>query len=438
LDIRFRMKSLQNFGVLWFCEKECMCLDHDYAQFQGNAVSLQATSGGLSQDTMTWLVNLASNTDYAANGPAILGGPFLDSSWGSPDAIEPTLEYISKHPWIRIIDRNTEFHKECEYSSDEAVNTSSSSIPVKNNTPILSELTEKKMGYQIIQAYNSIPTNQLTKLAWSMITTLTQQNSTELRALSVNYLGQTGHILAAARWTNSPTSIADCSLDLDWDGEPECVLSNNNIFTTYEISGGYLAFAFVLTNGEIHEVIGPTHQLSLGLSEPSTWNIQNGLYADAGQILGALADSPAQWSSYQYNISPDHLVMTSTDMATRKTFTITDSVISLQVDRMDSRRNYQIPFVIDPWLMYEPDWAKLYSIMDHNNYSLLSIEGLLSIRVSSTTQLSIASFLTPRNASALPESPDYDYSRGYFLPFPTTVFEANASDKFTVDVQILP
>ena len=202
---------------------------------------------------------------------------------------------------------------------------------------------------------------------------LSAKDGTELDRIQDNYINQVGHILAAAKWANSPLPIEDCSEDIDWDGDAECVLATAHIFTSYELSGGYLAFAFALSDANPHQLIGPTYQLTVGLSDRALWNEHDDLSADPAQILGAFADHRTQFNMYEYKINDGVLEIYTTDMAIRKQYKLNDQSISVKITTLNPYQKHQIPFIIDPWVRAETDWVSGYSVDEFEDHWQLSI-----------------------------------------------------------------
>lgn len=394
-----------------------ICGNYDYAHYIYIDNSTSATTDGLSVSAIRRIIDSANDI---SDNPVILGGSFKGSSWGTPDATDPTLAYIAGHPWIQLVgDDDLTLNQAC------------------SNSVASSEYTSKN-HLKIIEAHNSINTNILSELAWNTYTMLVQPSSPQLDLIRDNYIGQVGHIFAAAQWANSPVPISDCSIDIDWDGEEECILANTKIFTTYELNGGYLAFAFYLADDGPHQIIGPTYQLSLGLSDPSSWDANNGLEADPGQILGAFINQPTLSQVYEYNISSNKIELISSDMAMRKLFVLTDSSINTQISDNVQLDNFQIPFIIDPWIRYQPNWVSLYNINNIGDRWILSAGESISIQVYSSGEFVESSFLDPLKAITQSEDPNAEYTRGYFLPFPLILMETQKANSVTIEIQQHP
>ncbi len=92
----------------------------------------------------------------------------------------------------------------------------------------------------------------------------------------MNYTGPIWVLLEASRWVEAPYSITSCTLDLDHDGEPECLMTTDQVFSFFEIDSGALVFLFTMhEDGDgirnVHQLVGPSSQLITGLSHPAAW-----------------------------------------------------------------------------------------------------------------------------------------------------------------------
>jgi hypothetical protein len=417
LGVTGQVLSLLDYGLV--LDGSYFDCSNGYAQFNYVDNTFSATARGLAPSTIVEILNFTLAEHQI---PILLAGSFQNSSWGLPEAVAPTLAYIAAHPWIQLLNQY-----------DLAQMTHSPDLSVCS-------VADPDIDFKILERFSNIEPNALSKLAWDSYTDLLADCAANSKPLCENYLPQVGHILAAAVWANSPTIIADCSTDLDWDGAAECVLANDKLFTSFELHGGYLAFAFYMNEDGPHQILGPSYQLSLGLSDPSSWNAQNGLLADPAQIIGAFIDPAAPLQGYSSTILPGKLQLVSTDMAMRKSVTINDSSIFFEISTLEPAGKFQIPFVIDPWLRFQPVWPSLYSISGNNNNWTISTQDSLKLKVQvfSSSALNVSSFLGPLELMAFPEDPNADYTPGYFLPFSMILLETQQVEKAKFKIDISP
>ena len=57
----------------------------------------------------------------------------------------------------------------------------------------------------------------------------------------------------------------------------------------------------------IHQIIGPTWEFTVGLSDPSTWNLSLGLRSDSAQILGGFSNPFHDWDNYNITLLSNNI-----------------------------------------------------------------------------------------------------------------------------------
>jgi hypothetical protein len=203
-----------------------------------------------------------------------------------------TFSYIAVHPWIKIITiQDLMTSPDLQAGSYLSVQNDQAN---QNLDAQQSLIASDSKSVEILSTINAgllnAPKSQLTDFAWQVFDSLLRSGSPELFNLRLNYIGQIGEILAATDWGKKPVPIQSCSRDLDFDGENECILANNHIFAVIEPDGGYIPFVFTNDDQGIHQIIGPTWEFIVGMSDPSSWNTFSGVRSDSAQILGAFQD----------------------------------------------------------------------------------------------------------------------------------------------------
>jgi len=123
-------------------------------------------------------------------------------------------------------------------------------------------------------------------VAWQAYSAMLTPTPQSLAALRANYLGIVELLLAAEPWANEPGLILDCNLDLDRDGQKECILASENVFTILEVGNATVRIAFVRDENGIHQIVAPMEQFTVGLSDPLEW--KDG--TDPQLISGAFID----------------------------------------------------------------------------------------------------------------------------------------------------
>jgi hypothetical protein len=283
------------------------------------------------------------------------------------------------------------------------------------------------------------PKNQISALALQVYESLSQPETSELIPLGDSYVGQIGHILAAARWFEQPEPISTCTIDLDYDGEFECVLANNNIFLTLEPKGAYIPFVFSKDENGAHQIIGPTWQFMLGVSDPSEWDFSLGVRSDPGQILGAFVDEISKSDNFEVKLSNNKISFINDDHSLYRSFMIGNNVINVEFNDARLQNNVaQIPLVLDPWTRYTKDWGDKYSYRLSAQGVEWEIISVIAVTIHSNQQIKLYTFNATHDALINPEDPNLDYGRGHFLPFPMALAEIQSSQKFTVNIIVNP
>ena len=368
--------------------------------------------------------------------PLIWGGDFSKSVMGDPVMSSEVFSYIHEHPWINTYSIN-DLKGSTRYASSRSFPYLKNTLD--NNTdrilPPVYDDTSNKVHESLLQS----PQNQISDLAWKVFFDLTQAASPELLSLRTNYIGQIGMLLTAANWADKPQPIEACDLDLDYDGFNECILANNSIFTVIEPDGGYIAFVFASDINGIHQLVGPTWEFIVGLSDATSWEINLGVRGDPRQILGAFQDPFSHWNRYHVNIIDHGIVLETDNMTIRKTISISADrihiVIHLPVQSIEKAR---IPLVVDPWLRYTSGWGNLYSKQSAGNNFFWRIRSGETVEIRSTNLLNEYSFNDTYPAMSRPEDPNFDYSAGHYIPFPMSVVEINNSEIYSTDILINP
>ncbi|MFH1524276.1 MAG: hypothetical protein ABIF04_04875 [Chloroflexota bacterium] len=375
------------------------------------ANEVEATEDGPSLEVRQALVKTALSSDPA--DLAVLGGSLPDSTWGDSDMAYPTFEWIASHPWIEPLDGDSLL----VFPVGERYTVPEPNLP--ESSPWLAAL-------------RSAPENAITESAWQTYLTLAASaTDTQLRALQEKYLGQVGELLAAARWAEAPLSRIDCAEDLDADGESECILANQNYFAILDPSGARLTNFFYLDDTGPHQLVGPSNQFTVGLSDPSEWRLDSGEAADPSVIPGAFADAADTWVQYTPSITADGILFTSPDGSRVKTFRLTEDGIEVryQVSGLVSTR---VPLMVDPLAFYFGPSNYRPSLTPHAwTWSLLNG---ISVQVRTDAALSAQGFTSAVPFLSMPEDPNLGYPKGDYFPFPLSVVAIQGNGDFSVQI----
>jgi hypothetical protein len=336
----------------------------------------------------------------------VLGGDLPASTWGIPQASRAAFNYIATHPWIRPLDA---------YELT-ALGSTASPLPVDMQTdwndPLFQDIAD--------DLFNA-PQNMLSSSGWQYLNTLyapVTPQPPELAQLRTHYLGQTGVLIAASRWADQPADTATCSLDINYDGKPECILASRSIYTIYDQKTSALTYAFARSDdGDLHQIIAPSSLLISGLGDPSSWDPGNGLSADPQVIIGAFVSSDP----------PDHLYLDGNNLVfqwgenhiQKKIYSLKSDRISVHFEAHGAEPfDTRIPIVVDPWFRFTAGYADRYPFSIEGSTLSINVVGGPSISITGPGALTVNHFADSRESMAVPENPNRDYSAGHYLPFP--------------------
>ena len=463
-DVETRIENLVKQGKIVFPQnffdkcyyesmynEESLCIKlggNDYAKFLKNYnsclfVPKNSANIKLISDMFFRCKTLIISQGYNKSpNPVILGGDFQISMLGDPSVLYYLNTYLDNHPWIQVLSGHELKKYIAEFDTD-LLPLRLNSLYVNNNgqTNLSSESNSKGLQahQSIISELMNAPKNRISALALQVYESLSQPETSELIPLGGSYVGQIGHILAAARWFEQPESISTCTIDLDYDGEFECVLANSNIFLTLESKGAYIPYVFSKDENGAHQIIGPTWQFMLGVSDPSEWDFSLGVRSDPGQILGAFVDEISKSDNFEVKLSNNKIVFINDDHSLYRSFMIRNNVINVEFNDDRLQNNVaQIPLVLDPWTRYTKDWGDKYSYRLSAQGVEWEIISVIAVTIHSNQQIKLYTFNATQDALINPEDPNLDYGRGHFLPFPMALAEIQSSQKFNVNIIVNP
>jgi len=387
----------------------------------------------------------------------ILGGDLPSSTWGISPIARATFKYLENHPWIQILtdddilSLSPGLHQGESHNTEIEQDIEDINLPVSPYQPVISVETNEALLSKLDNCRTEDnpfddSLHSLCDAAWQAYLALfapVYPAPPELPALRANYVGQVWSLLEAHQWAESPTIISTCEADPDRDGQSECILSTRDLYTQFEIESGSLTYAFSkngITNGSdhVHQVVAPSSQFITGLSEPSSWNLSDGLSSDTTVIIGGFAE---EGFNYQVDLEGEKLFFTSLEKQVQKTFQLTST--GLHVDYILSSDipviTTEIPLFLDPWKRFSQSWAEQYH--QHalpNGGWVWQLDNDLAVQVQTTASLSTTTFMDSIQFLSQAENPNQDYPHGHFLTFPLSLIEIHAMEDFTVKIDIMP
>jgi hypothetical protein len=203
-----------------------------------------------------------------------------------------------------------------------------------------------------------------------------------------------------------------------------------------------LTWAFVKRGGEVHQVIGPSYQFLIGLSDPTLWHPERGWAGDPGQRAGAFSDLPAghaetAWEIYTAAPAPAGITFTSPGGKIVKTALFTSAGIQVEY-RSQAPVDVQIPLVIDPWRRFTPGWEAVYRESKTLESWAWGVAGGPRVAIRTTGVLNAQAFNASYDAVGLPEDPNFAYPPGHYLPFPMALAVVRGEGAFDIELTIHP
>jgi hypothetical protein len=406
--------------------------------YRRQAEATQATRLGPTIETRKALIEAALSRAESPQSILILGGNLPVSTWGDPQAARETLQYLAAHPWIRTLNAQDLLGAAATHLPTSALPAGSPSDAENNPLLPLSSLQPYLDGIL------SSPPGPLNDLVWQTYRSLLAPiypAPTNLGELRSQYTGQLGVLLAAQAWAQNPAELSSCSLDLDGDGQAECVLASQSVFSVYEIQTGYLAYLFMRTPQGIHQVIAPSYQFVTGLSDPSQWQLGQGVQSDPDVILGAFYDgtfynAKPEDQPYTASLSHGELRFSANPGGLEKTFSLRPEGLQVAYSSQQALQT-QVSVALDPWQRFEQDWAADYqqALLGDGTWTWQA-GSQTQVVISTTASLSANIFKDSQTAFAVPENPNRDYPPGHFLPFPLAVVDLQSSGDFNVTIEL--
>jgi hypothetical protein len=379
--------------------------------------ALQLDSEGPSLEMRRTLLQYALEPGERKNSPVIMGGSLADSSWGNYPAALNTIRYLKSRPWISF-----------RSPADLAANSQPT-------------IQANRLGST--QAASPGPVSDL---AWQFYRDLLSPPSPiadRLNELRAGYLGQAGFFHAAADWAEDPLGafgMNGCQVDLDGDGMPECVLSSNDVFLILKPEGGFAPLGFARTETGVHQILGPSSQFVVGMSDPSAWKPELGQTGEPRQLRGAFSDVLAgfgtpSWETYSTETNETRMTFTSSDGSLVKTYQLAPGGFTVDY-RTEKMIEVQVPLVLDPEHRFSPGWRESYQVEIGENKMVWYLQGGPRLELYSEKALVVRSFIDSRDSILAPENPNFEFPPGHFLPFPMVLAELTAQGEFTLKLSI--
>ena len=389
--------------------------------------NIQATAQGLPIKLRSDLIQLG--LDSKSPTPIVfLGGNLPYSTWGDPRSAMATLKYIALHPWLQVL------------AESDLKNLSNC-----NDCPPTESSLSPDIDHPVIQALQNAPDNYISDLAWHMFLDLSGPEASydpeKLSELRANYLGEIGNLLAAADWehhyinTKSTSTIrktisVDCTQDTDFDGQPECILANENYFVLLDPQGARLSGLLARIPGGVTQLVGGSSQFIVGLSDPNEWDLTAGPLSDPAILPGAFA---GPWVDYQVEILEDSIRFTTNGV--EKIYQLTQAGFQVEI-HSDQPQTYQIPLVVAPETRFTPGWIEQYQETVTPQGLTWGIKKGPKVEVLTEENISSQNFQISNIRLREGDDPNLGFSPGQFVPFPLSIIHIPSTNGLWLEIKV--
>jgi len=399
------------------------------------AAEEQTTPDGPTLETKRSLITAA--LEGGSRGIVVLGGELPDSTWGDSDAGPAGLRYIAAHPWIQPLNAATllGFSPVTTQTDPRLVQVNPvEPVAIYNAQGQPTNQDSITLQKEILSRFESAPDNALTDSAWEMYFLLTAPvRDPQLAALNAQYLGDVNSLLTAADWANAPAPQSTCSVDLNFDLLPDCVLANDQFFAVFQSDGARLAYLFSHDEDGVHQIVAPGWQFTTGLSDRTEWNPSMGSGADPSQIPGAFYDSDSPWHAYTPVQNADGSASFSSSDGRVKSFYLKEDGILLEYH--GAPLTMKSGLALDPWRRFEQGWGNKYHRSDDAGTLNWQLNAGLSIQLD-VSNSSMDAFNDSRQYLSSLEDPNRDFPSGHFLPFPMAVMKFPIADGNAIQLKM--
>ncbi len=394
----------------------------------------QASSEGLALDIRRDLIATALSPD--STDLVILGGSLPDSNWGNADFAAAAFAWIAAHPWIRVLDGEAlvTFPRRQSGAIFLPDGACPASYPLYTVAGQLLAGDATAFQTTLLEALRAAPENEATRSAWQLYLQLTACTAdARLAGLRVQYLGLVADLLAVARWAESPYTTTTCTLDVDSDGESECLMTNETFLALLEADGARLTFLFWRDGGSVRQLVGPTAQFAQALSDPSLWRPEYGVAVDPQAILGGFVDADAPFAAYRLEqVGERTLTFVAASGERVKTYLLLDDMLQV-VYRSSSPVDVLLPLAVDPAAFFFGG-AAYRGALDSEGWRWGPVDGP-QVALSAGIPFSIRAFNASWPLLNMPEDPDLDYPAGHYTPFPLAIVMLEGAGDFSISLR---
>jgi hypothetical protein len=250
----------------------------------------------------------------------------------------------------------------------------------------------------------------------------------EFEALSKNYLTNIHYYIKANIWAEKPIEETRCDSDIDFDGSPECIISNQQYFAIIELDGGRLAFLATRTTNAVYQIIAPSSTIMFGLGVSNEGNTVPPALSDSDEIPGAFFDNKKEWDLYEpVDLSNNGLIIHGTNNNKKKYFSLESDGLHFSQSGITNSQ-LLIPIILLPDCTDQIKWQNQYKISSNSDESMMKLQcstETVTINSYNSTRINYSTFLESVSVMNIPENPDYSYTNGHYQKLGLTLIEFN-------------
>ncbi len=195
-----------------------------------------------------------------------------------------------------------------------------------------------------------------------------------------------------------------------------------------------ISLVYLDDNGA-HQIIAPSTNFIIGLTDPGSWVLDAGEGADSAGFLGAFFDQTLPWDPFYPSSYTGTINLTKDDQRLAKTFTLKENGVHVSIRTLDEK-TILIPLALDPWERFSPGWGSRYHKEMIPNGIAWFIDGGPRVEIQSDHPIVFHSFIDEYPYIINQENPNRPYLPGHYLPFPMAVAQIKGSGIINIDLTI--
>jgi hypothetical protein len=369
---------------------------------------------GLSVPIRRVLLAAANQAQAHTGDITILGGSLPESTWGEPASARAGFMYLRNHSWISVLT-----------PMELLTWPASPSLPA-----ITPNLPRNPSGTMFSQSKNP-SMNAFSMAAFQRLYSPIWPNPPLLDKLRSHYRKYLEWIRQAEAWAAHPTEINTCAQGTNGNTAKLCIVASKTSLAVFDLQYGNLIYLFVLDEGELYQLIGPTFQFASGTSDPDSWEFNRGTLAEksfsagisTGQAQPLFVDTHELQIAFGYS---DRII----------NYTLKLWGIYLAIDNL-TPTSTNILLAFDSQRRYQTGGGARYRAALVKDTFIWTLDGYASLALRSNLPIVASSFLDTKGLFGKTEDPNQDYPQGHYLPIPLAEIHIGGQD-YWVDISLNP